>query len=1491
MKPAHGLLQLPDYLPLSATLCLLLFSGQVAAQYRVTRITTGDGLSSDIVSGILQDHVGFMWFGTKDGLNRYDGHNMKVFRHDAENPNSLCHDYIFTLMEDGRGMLWVGTRDGLSRYNPALGTFTTWRHDPNNPNSLSDNRINCLADEVGTDAVWIGTPNGLNRLDTKTGECRRYFHDTNGGNRETNAISNMMIAGDYLWSAMRGGLAAMRLDQPGEPAFFKDISVTAMTGDKNGNIWLAGKDGLARIRPESPENIEIIPSSVPEAFAAARGLAMDLHGSLWVSSFGLEGLLRLKPETGRVDHRRGDEGLVELAENQIWTLYTGRSGDLWVGTFGGGVNRLSLNPFTSFHRIEGNVASLARGTGDGFWVGKQGSGLEYVDSELSAQTPVPELSGFSEETVTTLLKDGAGELWIGTQTGGLSRYNPTTGKIQNYRHNEEDPDSLGWDLVISLFEDARGELWIGTLQGVSRMNATRENRFINYLQDSDDPLSFGDTTVLCIRGDPDNPDGSVWFGTTNAGLNRMVLDLPGIFEVVSADPKDPWAIGKNPIFTLWEDTRKRRIWAGTAGGLKCVDTTTGLPIPFSAREGLPVINHIQGDSRGRLWLGTSEGLYLFDPATDSWGFYDRDNGLPFDKFSTNCGFRGPLGRLYFGGEGGVLDFNPDDITLKRNKTRTVLTRLTLDGIPVEPKHSDPDSPLVGPVAYTKDLTISYDNRTMELEFAGLDFSAPVRQRYQYRLDDFNDDWRETDADNRRAVYTSLDPGRYTFRVRSGDGGGSWGEETMLRIKVPTPPWKSWWAITLYIGALIAMAGWYLRRQEHKLERERRLNERLRQVDKLKDEFLANTSHELRTPLHGMVGLAESLIEGVTGDLPETTRHNLGMIISSGRRLSSLVNDILDFSKLKNRGLELQRKAVDIHGVVDLVLVLNEPAAGAGGLELVNAVPEDFPNLYADEDRIQQILHNLVGNAIKFTDSGRVTVSAEKKGKQGVIHVTDTGRGISKADIDRIFLSFEQLEESETRTQGGTGLGLAICRQLIELHGGKIRVTSKPGEGSTFTFQVPLYQGEEQQVHTTLPEPLNTLKDHHQAFMADEVAQADMGDGAHILVVDDEPINRQVLHNHLALANYRTTEAADGKEALALLEQETFDLVLLDVMMPGWSGYEVCRRIRERFPVHELPVLFLTARTQTDDLVNGYKSGANDYLPKPISARELRHRVGLQLRILQATRDLAAKSELVRRKERQKMDALKTLTSGIAHEINNAANAAGGGLINLLNGLREFREFLLLLAGEDADQEILETIEERITPLLTLGGTVGEAVDRARGVVIELYRFSQLHQAERRRVALIENLESALSLLRPLFAEDVEFQRDYTDPLEMECQPAELSLVFYHLICNACEAVQTRREKNDAPGVVLVTTYREHENAVVSIQDNGAGMDENTRERIFDPFFTTKPVGKGTGLGMSTSLGIVERHQGRMEVESSPDKGTVVSIYLPREPAGTGETPN
>jgi two-component system sensor histidine kinase ChiS len=665
------------------------------------------------------------------------------------------------------------------------------------------------------------------------------------------------------------------------------------------------------------------------------------------------------------------------------------------------------------------------------------------------------------------------------------------------------------------------------------------------------------------------------------------------------------------------------------------------------------------------------------------------------------------------------------------------------------------------------------------------------------------------------------------------------------------------------------------------------NQELSRLDQLKDEFLTNTSHELRTPLNGIIGIAESLLDGATGALPEATRYNLVMLVSSGRRLANLINDILDFSRLRHKDLNLHIKPVDIHSVAEIVCSLLKPLiAQKKDLQLRNLIPRDAPAVAADENRLQQILYNLLGNAIKFTDRGYIEVSASVQyptlrpeytaapsaGKHLVIRVEDTGIGIAADKMPHIFESFEQADGSIARQYGGTGLGLAVTRQLVELHGGQIVVESTPGQGSVFTFSLPLAEGQPE----TSAAPLLAQTPLSQEFIVASMPAPDSGDhvlraaqagsGFKVLVVDDEPINHQVLINNLFIHNYTIIQANSGMEALEMLDNGLQpDLILLDIMMPRMTGYEVTRKIRETRPANELPILLLTAKNQVRDLVTGLELGANDYITKPISKDELLARIKTHLNLKQLDDDnrrLTLVAEQARLAAESASRAKSAFLANISHELRTPLNAIIG-YSSLLY------EEALDMGCEKAAMDDLEKIQTAGKGLL---GIISDVLDltkiEADKIDLRLEEFD-----------LNAMVRDTVTVMRPQLGDD--------NHLLLHC-PAELGSmradryrtqqILQNLLGNAGKF--TRR------GNIGLTVEAGGDLAIFRVSDTGIGIPAEYLEKIFEPFCqvdssSTRLYG-GTGLGLALSRQMCRAMGGDITVASELGKGSVFTVRIPRQ---------
>ena len=1241
-----------------------------------------DGLSQSTVYTILQDSQGFIWFGTQDGLNKYDGYRFTVYRNDPQDVNSLSHNEIFSLYEDSQGTLWIGTGNGLNQFDRQHDRFIRYLHDPQNPNSLSHNTIWSIYED-NNKILWIGTNGGgLNQFDRRQNKFVSFRHDP----KNPHSLSHNSVWPIYqdkmgtLWIGTDGGgLNKFDLMRKKFTHYLPDVQnpdslsniIPSIYDDKTGTLWIGTMDGLYKFDRQQETFVRYShdtqdPDSLSHDTIWAIG--EDDTGALWIATDG-GGLNQFDRQPDKFVHFKHDQhNPSSLNNNAVLSMYKDRAGTMWVGTGGGGVNQFNHEQQKFVHYFNepnnpnslnnNHILSIYEGQNGYLWVGTEGGGLNRFDQRREKVTHYqhdPQNSdSLSHNDVSSIQEDSTGILWAGTYGGGLNQFNPEQNRFVAYRHNPDNLDSLSDDYVLSIYEDNTKTLWIGTREGLNQFDR-QTNKFVHYVHDPQNPDSLSQNDVSVIYEDR---SGTLWIGTQGGGLNQFDPEQ-STFVRYQHHEQNPNSLSHNDISTIYED-KTGTLWIGTyGGGLNKFDPATGRFYAYREKNGLAndVIYGILEDNQRNLWLSSNKGLSKFNSTTEAFRHYDVLDGLQSNEFN-KVSHKSRRGEFFFGGINGFNAFYPERVKDNPYIPPIVMTDFKIFNQSVR---LGGDSPLQQHISETREMTLSYKQSFFSFEFAALNFLQPAKNQYAYQLEGFDQNWNEMGT-QRHAYYTNVPHGTYTFRVKGSNNDKVWNNKgTEVKITILPPPWKTWWAYTLYVLTILAIIVSYVRAQKQKLhekqqelEREQKIAAQLKAADKLKDEFLANTSHELRTPLNGIIGIAESLVDGATGVLSQKTNTNLGMIVSSGRRLLALVNDILDFSKLKKKEFDLQRKAVDMQTIADVVLTLSQPLVGHKEVQLVNAIPANLPPVAADENRVQQILYNLVGNAIKFTDSGLITVSAtivqeerepEKQEPVSVqtemksscpllaITVSDTGIGIPAEKRVRIFEAFEQGDGSTSRIYGGTGLGLAVTQQLVNLHGGQMQVQSKVAVGSHFTFTLPISEGQAEKAKkpphqlsftNQLPELEKPASTPERPRSNNEVQprtlkpdSASLQGEFKVLIVDDDEVNRQVLVNHLSLQHYAIRQTASGMETLALLENGYKpDLILLDVMMPRISGYEVTQKIRETWAADELPIILLTAKNQVTDLVIGLESGANDYLTKPISKDELLARIKTHFRILQ-----------------------------------------------------------------------------------------------------------------------------------------------------------------------------------------------------------------------------------------------------------------------------------
>ncbi len=815
---------------------------------RFERLTGEDGLSQNDVYDIYQDRRGFMWFATQDGLNRWDGYSFTAFRHDPLTPGTLSDSFVYTVLEDRRGTLWAGTvGGGLNRYDPQSGTFTALRHDPSNPNSLSNDRIRVLLEDR-EGLIWIATDGGgLNRFDPASGDFTRFTHNP----AEADSLSHDKIIALYqdrsgsLWVGTDGGgLDRFDASTQSFEHFLQDAErpgrlpasrVRAIFEDQAGLLWLGTyEDGLYRLDParESFKRFGHRPQD-PSSLSSnrVRAIFQDDQGTLWVGTD--DGLNEWRGEGAGFAIYRNDPGrATSLSENRILSIFQDRGGVLWIGTQGGGTSR--WNPHAGFFSayqanpaepggLSSNVvAAFAEDVDGALLVGTYGGGLNRLDRERRTFTHFREDAqdpgSLSDDRVMSLLVDGQGTVWAGTLAGGLNKLVLGAAGFEHYRHDPADPNSLSSDGVTTLLEGSDGFLWIGTFQGGLNRFDREAEKFVHYRHDPDNPTSLAGDLVTALW---ESTSGDLWVGTESGGLSRLDRDS-GSFTHYGHVPGKMVSLSSNTIYTIRED-REGVMWIGTQRGLNRWDpgpraAHQGIFKRYTEREGLPnnAVFGIVEDDLGYLWLSTNNGLSRFDPRTEIFKNFDTAHGLQSNEFNSGAYLRHSSGELYFGGNRGFNFFRPEQIGNNTHVPPVVLTSFLKLNRPVE----------LDPLAADQPIELHYRDYVVTFEFAALDYTAPESNLYAYKLEGFDPDWIEV-AGVRRATYTNLDPGNYVFRVRGGNNDGVWNEDGLaVNIRVIPPPWKTWWAYTLYSLAVVLALIAYTRAQQQKLEREAEYSRKL-----------------------------------------------------------------------------------------------------------------------------------------------------------------------------------------------------------------------------------------------------------------------------------------------------------------------------------------------------------------------------------------------------------------------------------------------------------------------------------------------------------------------------------------------------------------------------------------------------------------------------------------------------------------------------------------
>jgi len=1194
------------------------------------------GLSANNITCILRDKQGFMWFGTRDGLNRYDGYDFDVYRNIPEDTQSLSSNFVTSMIEDRNGDLWVGTwGGGLNRFDRVTRRFMRYG------GIIHADFINALLEDsqgriwVGSNdhGAWVYDPrNGRLSLITSRVDDVRSLSDND-------VLTILEDHAHHIWlGTSRGGVdrydpvsrtLVRYLHRQGDTASLAANTVTKIVEDDRQRLWVGTRDGgLDLFDPQHGsfshfKNDPHHPNSLAGNVVLA--LAEDDQGNLWVGTEN--GGISILDRDGKSFRTcvHDDIDNTSLNNNSIYALYRDPQGNMWAGTADGGINLFnrSANSFvhykhtSSAQSLANNIVLDILGDKDFLWIGTDGGGLDKLDQHTGTFTHfvhrAADSKSLSGNYVLSLCQDAAGNLWAGTWGNGISVIGRDGKVIHQYKHDDSDSNSLGGNNVYAITDDGEGTVWVATYgEGLNQFN-TKSGGFRHYKHVASDPNSPGSDRLNTLLSDS---NGIIWIGTYDGGLDRLD-EYTGIFRHFVHEPGKN-SLSNNTINYIYADS-KHNFWICTSDGLNLMDRKTGHFTVYGTKDGLPssVIFGILEDNDGRLWVSTGNGLSRFDPRTGQTRNFSVADGLQSNQFKPHACYKGPDGALYFGGVDGFNKIYPDSMRDYPFDPPLLITGFSIFNKEVPIGDSQHPSPLTSDITMTKAITIPYKSSVISFEFASLNYTVADKKHYAYRLDGFDRDWNDVGT-TRTVTYTNLNPGTYTLEVKGLDNSGNWSPTlASLQLTVLPPYWQTWWfRVLAALGILFVVAAIFRLRlqsvetQKRKLEKEvdhrtlqlalsrdeeRRAREQAEQASRAKSEFMANISHELRTPMNAIIGFTDLTL---TTDLHRTQREYLGNVHRSGYNLLGIINDILDYSKIEAGKLAIENTAFNLCQLVEETADSLAIKAFEKKLELICTTDVSLPvQMLGDPGRIQQVLMNLLGNAIKFTAKGEVVVSLKKGGAMAVkngrkfqpilLTVEDTGIGVPKEKLERIFESFMQADTSTTRRYGGTGLGLTIARNLAEMMEGSLEVQSEPGKGSAFTLKLTLEVVDETSIAPFVSRPVLRR----------------------VLVVDDNVTNCRLLEGIFGHMGVACTTCYGGSQALEILtgaaDNESFDLIITDHQMPVMDGITLVGKIKQSLSNRPQPfILMLSSLDKGMCLEDAERAGIDLFLSKPVKLHEL-----------------------------------------------------------------------------------------------------------------------------------------------------------------------------------------------------------------------------------------------------------------------------------------------
>lgn len=1259
---------------LVAGLLLLQFSGPLIfvaraqpAEIRFQTLSITQGLSHNTVTSIIKDRKGFMWIGTNDGLNLFDGYGFTVFKTIINDSTSVSGNRINKVYEDRQGNIWAGTRNGLNRFDRECYNFK--RYSLGQEGSETGDFIKAIFED-SRGKLWIGTyGNGLFQLDRESGEFKKMPINTVAGPEEK--VMEQFISSIYedregrIWiGTNRTGV--IQYDYRNGQFRFIDFRekfsklpqnslVKTVFQDKDGEIWVCSEwSGLFRYTPASGKLIhyEYLPGKNGLQNNIIKDIFQDRDGLIWLATDG-SGINFFNKETSGFSHLQYDVGDPHsLASNAIYCFYNDDQGITWIGTFGGGISiyNPNLKPFYHITQLENREKSLsfksvlcfAEDREGIIWIGTDGGGLNRFDPASRKfrhflHDPA-DPGSISSNAVTSVFIDSRNRYWVGAYAGGLNLFNPETGKFRRYLNQEDDSASLIQNNVWTIYETQDGTLLVGTLGGLEVFDPVKET-FTHYFMEK----QFGNSYFNRVLSLLEDSKGRLWVGGTGLWLMNMEQKSFSKVKLTSGNDTLEWDFD---IRDIMED-RDGILWLATEGaGLMRFVPETGSFTIFNetGEDGLPnnAIHQILEDFSGKLWISSNSGLSRFDPLTQTFRNYDVNDGLQSNQFSYSASLRAADGTMYFGGVNGFNYFDPGAI-----RDNEFIPPVSLTGFRLFNKQvslNAEGSPLSKHISESESMVLRHHQSVITFEFTALNYTSSQKNRYEYIMEGFEQEWNKV-VNQRSATYTNLDPGDYIFRVRASNNDGKWNETgTSIAIKVLPPFWKTKLAFVVYTFILLLLLFSF---RQYAISRAQMKNQialqeleknKIEEVNLMKMQFFTNISHEFRTPLTLILSPLERLMQ--RKDLDEMSSQLYVLMHRNASRLLKLINQLMDMRKIERGSMDLRLNKADIIQFTGEIKNAFNDLASEKKIEYDFKPTVGFLECWFDPDKVEKILFNLISNAFKFTSSGgkiSVRIASRSIGEiepsrinwlrrkqvnmpesllPGYIEIVvkDSGAGIPEELHEKIFDRFYQVNTGgKGERNSGTGIGLSLAREFAILHKGILTLSSEPGKGSRFKLLLPSDPScyTSSQMLAEKPQGIDfselaSIQDQKINAMDESLSrtQTEGGQGIpSLLIVEDNSDVSSFIRISLEPV-YQIEEASNGKEGYEKARELVPDLIISDIMMPEMDGIEMAGLIHRDEITSHIPLIFLTAKTGEENRIQGLSTGVEDYISKPFNPKEL-----------------------------------------------------------------------------------------------------------------------------------------------------------------------------------------------------------------------------------------------------------------------------------------------